>query len=127
MKKFLNVLPAIIIFILIGIASAKFVNTVLPDDPVDKIPVPQYTVGSHQEYVQQGYSGIAYRVFTADDLDSLSDDQLKAIYKDVIKKDSYLLHTVWFYRDKVYAINGGVYDAMIEEVVETTKVNFVRR
>lgn len=85
---------------------------------LDSTVVPDYKVGSTQEYARDGKKCMGYRVA----VDSqLSDDELKAIFDD-ITADDYYLHIVWFFSDVEKASGADPYDiAMMEETDESSE------
>lgn len=76
------------------------------------------------EYVRDGKKCIAYRVYVEDK--EATDAQLLDVYKSVISKDSYYLHTVWIYFDRNEA-EGGLASATIEETQKGTMPTKVER
>lgn len=114
MKKF-KVFVVLLWVVVIGVWGAvKLVNKE-PQAAYLTIDVPTYHNGSTQTYVRDGNECIAYRVWTNTPINKLSNDQLKAVFHDAAKGDSYYLHTVWFYNDSSTALSGGIYDACVEE------------
>ncbi len=116
MKKIYKVLFVVLVLAMIAIASRQFVEFLIPTSDWQKVDMPSYTSGLTQEYIRDGAGCIAYRVHTDTPLAKLTNDQLIAVYYDVIAGDDYYLHTVWFYDDESLIHTGGFYDACVEEV-----------
>lgn len=56
--------------------------------------VPEYDLINSDEYVQNGKSGIGYRVAIGDDA---TEEEMRAVFSALCSGDSYALHTVWYY------------------------------
>ncbi len=116
MKKFWNIFGVVFLLAFIAIVTRQFVEFLVPTPDWMKVDKPTYTSGLTQDYVRDGAGCIAYRVHTDTPLAELSNDQLIAVYHDIIHGDDYYLHTVWFYDDESLIHTGGFYDACVEEV-----------
>lgn len=75
-------------------------------------PSIEYEVISSQEYARNGKKCMAYRVYVPS---KPSNDDARGIFERVTK-DSYYLHTVWFYRSKSKASGSDAADWTMEEV-----------
>ncbi len=64
----------------------------VPEEPTTAVP--EYSFINSDRYVQNGTTGIGYRVAIGDDA---TEEEMRAVFVELCSADSYDLHTVWFY------------------------------
>ena len=64
----------------------------VPEEPTTAVP--EYSFINSDRYVQNGTTGIGYRVAIGD---GATEEEMRAVFGELCSADSYDLHTVWFY------------------------------
>ena len=64
----------------------------VPEEPTTAVP--EYSFINSDRYVQNGTTGIGYRVAIGD---GATEEEMRAVFWELCSADSYDLHTVWFY------------------------------
>lgn len=98
MKRIIAIASACALCLALGACSGGGDSSAPEDEPAyEKRSTVEYAVADAVgEYKQGDLSGASYRVAVPADT---GDDELKAVFSDVVAGDGYGVHTLWFYSD----------------------------